>query len=274
MGLFQDNFSMLSELERLAAMVQDPVRIHEIGVDEWPLAIIACGLVTGNDPSRLQENIHAYEIFQQKVTPASRGSALKQLVRFITQRKGEGWRAFIPFAVCEQEALISSAAAIQLATLAQPSDSEKLAGIESLVDLIISYPQTNPAVLSGLLGLSDMRALPLLQKLCALPEDRLQKLLAAITPPGNHLSYQWVLRVLENHPSLAQDVTSLLGRMASTASTVLDLVLPIPTWAFENPTPQPLHGWSRPEYLARMLPVLKLHLTEAQLSGLSAVFVA
>ena len=33
---------MLSELERLAAMVLDPVRIHEIGTDQWPLAMIAC----------------------------------------------------------------------------------------------------------------------------------------------------------------------------------------------------------------------------------------
>ena len=27
---------MLSELERLAAMVQDPARVQEIGADEWP----------------------------------------------------------------------------------------------------------------------------------------------------------------------------------------------------------------------------------------------
>ena len=88
MGLFQDNFSMLSELERLAAMVLDPVRIHEIGEDQWPLAMMACGLVTGNDPERLPDNLKAYSIFMQKVTPATRGNTLKQLVRFITQRKG------------------------------------------------------------------------------------------------------------------------------------------------------------------------------------------
>ena len=274
MGLFQDNFSMLSELERLAAMVQDPVRIHEIGEAEWPLAMIACGLVTGNDPARLQDNIRAYEIFQQKATPASRGGALKQLVRFISQRKGEGWRAFIPFAICESEALISSAAAIQLATLAQPAPTEKLAGIEALVDLYMRLPQSNPAVISGLLGLSDMRALPLLNKLCALPTERMQNLLSNITPPANHLSYQWALAVLEAYPSLSAEIASLLERMAVTADTVLDLVLPIPTWSFERPTPQPLHGWTRPEYLARMLPVLKKHLSDSQLAALSSAFAA
>ena len=263
---------MLSELERLAAMVVDPVRIHEIGVDQWPLAMIACGLVTGNDPARLQDNITAYEIFRQKVTPAARSAALKQLVRFITQRKGEGWRAFIPFALCEPEALISSAAAMQLATLAQPSATQKLHGVETLVDLLVRLPQSNPAALSALLGLSDMRALPLLEKLTALSAERLQPMLAAISPPGNHLSYQWALRVLETQPTLAEDITALLERMAASAPTVLDLVLPIPTWAFEKPTPQPLHGWARPEYLARMLPVLKKHLSEPQQARLSAAF--
>lgn len=274
MGLFQDNFSMLSELERLAAMVVDPVRIHEIGTDQWPLAMIACGLVTGNAPERLQDNITAYEHFLQKINPAGRGATLKQLVRFITQRKGEGWRAFIPYALCEPEALISSAAAMQMATLAQPSPTQKLHGVESLVALIIKLPQSNPAALSALLGLSDMRALPLLEKLCELPTERLQSLVEAITPPGNHLSYQWVLAVLESQPSLAPAVTDLLERMAATSPSVLDLVLPIPTWAYEKPTPQPLHGWSRPEYLPRMLPVLKKHLSDTQLARLSSAFSA
>ncbi|MBQ4636345.1 MAG: hypothetical protein IJB64_07915 [Akkermansia sp.] len=274
MGLFQDNFSMLSELERLAAMVVDPVRIHEIGADQWPLAMIACGLMTGNDPARLPDNIKAYEVFCTKVSPAGRGAALKQLVRFITQRKGEGWRAFIPFAVCEPEALISSAAAMQLVTLAQPSATQKLQGVETLVELIIRMPQCNPAALSAILGLSDMRALPLLDKLCNLPAEQLQPMLDALTPPGNHLSYQWVLNVLSAHPQLADSVTALLVRMAATAPSVLDLVLPIPTWAFEKPTPQPLHGWSRPEYLARMLPILKKYLTPQQLEQLSAAFTA
>lgn len=274
MGLFQDNFSMLSELERLAAMVLDPVRIHEIGEDQWPLAMMACGLVTGNDPSRLQDNLKAYSIFVQKVTPAARGAALKQLVRFITQRKGEGWRAFIPYAITEPEALISSAASMQLLTLAQPSATEKLHGVETLVELLINCADANTAAFSAMLGMSDMRVLPFLQKLNTLPQARLERLLDCCSPQGNHLSYQWALSLLEARPELSAPICTLLERMAATADTVLDLVLPIPTWSYEKPTPQPLHGWTRPEYFARMLPVLSKHLSEQQLASLQRAFAA
>ena len=274
MGLFQDNFSMLSELERLAAMVLDPVRIHEIGEEQWPLAMMACGLVTGNDPERLPDNLKAYSIFMQKVTPAARGNTLKQLVRFITQRKGEGWRALIPYAITEPEALISSAATMQLLTLAQPSASEKLYGVETLVDLLIRYEDANTAAFSAMLGMSDMRVLPFLQKLNTLPQERLERLLDCCSPQGNHLSYQWALSLLEARPELSAPICTLLERMAATADTVLDLVLPIPTWAYEKPTPQPLHGWTRPEYFARMLPVLSKHLSEQQLASLQRAFAA
>ena len=274
MGLFQDNFSMLSELERLAAMVLDPVRIHEIGEEQWPLAMMACGLVTGNDPERLPDNLKAYSIFMQKVTPAARGNTLKQLVRFITQRKGEGWRAFIPYAITEPEALISSAATMQLLTLAQPSATEKLYGVETLVDLLIRYEDANTAAFSAMLGMSDMRVLPFLQKLNTLPQERLERLLDCCSPQGNHLSYQWALSLLEARPELSAPICTLLERMAATADTVLDLVLPIPTWAYEKPTPQPLHGWTRPEYFARMLPMLSKHLSEQQLASLQRAFAA
>ena len=265
---------MLSELERLAAMVLDPVRIHEVGTDQWPLAMLACGLVTGNDPDRLQDNLHAYSVFMQKVQPATRKSALSQLSRFITQRKGEGWRAFIPYAVAETDALISSTAALQLVTLAQPSTTEKFTGLDTLVKLYRELPGSNPAALSAVLGLSDMRLLPLLQSLYELPKEQFSDLLAATCTPGNHLSYTWVLGALEAHPEQAETVTLVLERMAAAADTVMDLVLPIPTWQFAKPTPQPLHGWTRPEYLARMLPVLNKHLSAEQLARLQAAFAA
>lgn len=274
MGLYQDNFSMLSELERLAAMVLDPVRIHEVGTDQWPLAMLACGLVTGNDPDRLQDNLRVYSVFMQKVQPATRKSALTQLSRFITQRKGEGWRAFIPYAVAETDALISSTAALQLVTLAQPSTTEKFTGLSTLVKLYRELPGANPAALSAVLGLSDMRLLPLLQLLYELPEEQFADLLAATCAPGNHLSYSWVLGALEAHPAMAETATLVLERMAAAADTVMDLVLPIPTWQFAKPTPQPLHGWTRPEYLARMLPVLNKHLSAEQLARLQAAFAA
>ena len=265
---------MLSELERLAAMVLDPVRIHEIGADQWPLAMIACGLVTGNDPDRVPDNLKAYELFVQKVAPAARASALNQLVRFITQRKGDAWRAFIPFAIAEPEPLISNSSAMQLALLAQPSAQNKLVGVETLVDLLMSHPQANPAALTAILGLSDMRALPFLEKLLALPEERLSALILSQPLPGNHLSYQWMLRLLTAHPQLSHAVEQALVGMASTAATVLDVVLPIPTWAYESPTPQPLHGWTLMEYFVRMLPTLQQHCSPEQLARIRAAFSA
>lgn len=272
MGLFQDNFSMLSELERLAAMVQDPVRVQEIGADEWPLAMIACGLVTCNDPDRLQDNLNAYDIFAAKVAPAGRKGSLAQLVRFITARKGDGWRALLPYTLAEPEPTLSRAAAMQLATLAQPTATEKLAGVAELARLLHTRETTPPAVLEALLSLSDQRVLPHLQPLYSLPAERLAGIISAINPAPNHLSYTWVLGALSAQPELAEQVTALLERMAATTTAVIDLVLPIPTWAFEKPAPQPLHGWNRAEYFPRMLPVLSAHLNPAQISRLQSAF--
>lgn len=263
---------MLSELERLAAMVQDPVRVQEIGVDEWPLAMIACGLVTCNDPDRLQENLNAYGIFASKVSAAGRKGSLAQLVRFITARKGDGWRALLPYALQEPEPGLSRAAAMQLATLAQPQEQEKLAGVAELARMLVQREAVSAAVLEALLGLSDMRVLPHVAALYALPPERLGALLAAISPAPNHLSYSWVLGALEAQPSLAETVVALLVRMAAATTVVMDIVLPIPTWAYEKPTPQPLHGWTRAEYFPRMLPVLSQYLSDGQISRLRTVF--
>ena len=67
---------------------------------------------------------------------------------------------------------------------------------------------------------------------------------------------------------------ALIGELAIflTTTVVIDLVLPIPTWAFEKPTPQPLHGWQRAEYFPRLLPGLSAHLTEAQILRLRTAF--
>lgn len=263
---------MLSELERLAAMVADPVRIREIGADQWPLAMIACGLMSSNAPERLAHNLQVYSLFVSKVNPAERQKALSQLARFITARKGDGWRALLPFAVAEPEAFISSTAALHVATLAQPSPETKLYGVAALVDNLMFNSDCNPAVLSAVLGLSDMRCLPLLEPLFSLPEDRLCRLIAGHSFSGNHLSYQWMLSLLKAHPMLHEQVTHALAAMAHNNEIVLDVVLPIPTWAYTQPTPQPLHGWSLPEYLARMLPVLSQHLSQQQLQLLRSAF--
>ena len=263
---------MLSELERLAAMVQDPARVQEIGADEWPLAMIACGLVTCNDPDRLQENLDAYSIFASKVGAAGRKGSLAQLVRFITARKGDGWRALLPYALQEPEPVLSRAAAMQLATLAQPQETEKLAGVAELARLLVRRAATPATVLEALLSLSDMRVQPHIAALYTLPASRLGALLSAVSPAPNHLSYTWVLGALTAQPQLADEVVALLERMASATTAVMDIVLPIPTWAFEKPAPQPLHGWIRAEYFPRMLPVLSAHLSEAQISRLRVAF--
>lgn len=263
---------MLSELERLAAMVQDPVRVQEIGADEWPLAMIACGLVTCNDPDRLQDNLSAYDIFVTKVAPAGRKGSLAQLVRFVTARKGDGWRALLPYTLAEPEPALSRTAAMQLATLAQPTDAEKLSGVAELARLLHTAENTPPAVLEALLSLSDLRVLPHLRPLYTLPTERLGDMLASINPAPNHLSFSWVQGVLDSHPELAEPVTALLERMAQGTTAVIDLVLPIPTWAYEKPAPQPLHGWNRAEYFPRMLPVLSAHLSSAQISRLQSAF--
>ena len=113
---------------------------------------------------------------------------------------------------------------------------------------------------------------PFISKLATLPSERLAALVASLNPAGNHLSYSWVLAVLMAQPGLAEHVTALLERMAAVTTAVIDLVLPIPTWAFTKPAPQPLHGWSRAEYFPRMLPTLSQYLTEAQITRLRAAF--
>ena len=99
MGLFQDQTSSLSEIKRLAALVMDPSRRDEIGPDQWPLAMIAYGLVTCNEKNRQAEGIEIYRTFQSCCAPDARKKCALQLAAFIRQRKGDGWRALLPFAM-------------------------------------------------------------------------------------------------------------------------------------------------------------------------------
>ncbi len=272
MGIFQDNFTMLSELERLAAMVQDPVRVQEIGADQWPLAMMACGLMTCNDPSRLPDNLIAYRIFARKTPAASRKASLAQLARFITARKGEGWRALLPYALAEPEAAIARKAAMHVLTLAQPTDTEPLRGVTELVALLREQEPAPVVLLDALLSLSDMRVLPLLSPLNDLMASDLAKLLAALNTTANRLSCTWLCTLPGLHAELAQPVTEALCRIAAGASVIIDLTLPMPSWAFQNPAPQPLHGWTPAEYFARMKPELESTLSPSQLDDVQAAF--
>lgn len=274
MGLYQDNFSGLSELERLAAMAHDPVRVHEIGADQWPLTMMACGLMASNDEEKLEENFDIYDIFASKTSIAARKSSLIQLSRFITGRKGEGWKSLIPYATNEPDEALSRKAATYVVTLAQPGPTEHLAGVQELITRLVRDDFSPTTLLDAVLSLADMRVLPLLQPLMEVSDDRMEELLDTLETTPNRLSCTFVLRALESHPTLAQEATDALCRMAPLAPVVLDLALPIPTWAFEKPTPQPLHGWTPAEYFARMLPELEPALTADQLQAVREAFKA
>ncbi|MCQ2364575.1 MAG: hypothetical protein MJ051_03360 [Akkermansia sp.] len=270
MSIYQDNFTGLSELERLAAMAHDPVRVHEIGEDQWPLAMMACGLMASNDEEKQAENLPIYSIFVEKTSAAARKAGLLQFTRFIAARKGEGWKSLVPYAVKEPEPAISLKAALQLATLAQPGAEQVLAGVEELVKLTKEYG--NPMLLNAALSLADMRVLPLLAPLTELKEEALELLLGDVLGTANRLSLTWLLNVLTQHPSLAEAVTEALCRTAKGAQVILDVAMPIPTWRFEKPVPQPLHGWQPAEYFARMLPELEPVLSAEQLARVRAAF--
>lgn len=274
MGLYQDNFTGLSELERLAAMAHDPVRVHEIGTDQWPLTMMACGLMASNDEEKLEENFDIYDIFASKTSVAARKSSLIQLSRFITGRKGEGWKSLIPYATNEPDEALSRKAATYVVTLAQPGPTEHLAGVQELVNRLVRDEFTPTTLLDAVLSLADMRVLPLLQPLFELPDERMEELLDTLETTPNRLSCTFVLRALEAYPSLAQEAADALCRMAPLSPVVLDLALPIPTWAFEKPTPQPLHGWTPAEYFARMLPELQPALDADLLQEVRSAFKA
>lgn len=272
MGLYQDNFTGLSELERLAAMAHDPVRVLEIGADQWPLTMMACGLMASNDEEKLEENFDIYDIFASRTTVAARKSSLVQLSRFISGRKGEGWKSMVPYATNEPDEALSRKAATYVATLAQPGPQEPLAGVQELVAYLVRDDSTPATLLDALLCMADMRVLPLLQPLLELPEERVSGLLDDLSTTPNRLSLTFLLRVLESYPALAEEVTEALCRIAPLSPVILDLALPVPTWAFEKPNPQPLHGWTAPEYFARMLPELSPALDAGQLQRVREAF--
>lgn len=274
MGLYQDNYTGLSELERLAAMAHDPVRVHEIGADQWPLTMMACGLMASNDEEKLEENFDIYDIFASKTTVAARRSSLIQLSRFIAGRKGEGWKSLLPYASNESDEALSRKAATYVATLAQPGPDEPLAGVQELVTRLVRDEFAPTTMLDAVLSLADMRVLPLLQPLLEMPQDRVEELLDSMETPPNRLSCTFVLRALETYPALAESAADVLCRMAPLAPVILDLALPMPTWAFEKPTPQPLHGWTPAEYFARMLPELQTALSADQLQEVRTAYKA
>ena len=266
MSIYQDHFAGLSELERLAAMAADPERVHELGADQWPLAMMAVGLMTCNDETKRAENNRIYGIFMEKCPVAARRGSLPNLARFITGRKGEGWQALLPYAGVEQDAATAAKAALLIATLAKPDKDTPLAGVRAIVDLLCHAESCTAGPLIAVLSLADMRVLPLLRPLLALPQERLAELIAPLSGAANRLSCTWLAEVVTTYPALAPTVAAALARLLAKAPTVLDVAMPIPTWAYTNPAPQPLHGWTPAEYYARLLPTISPLLSPEQLS--------
>lgn len=272
MAMHQDHFSMLSELERLAAMALDPVRVHELGADQWPVAMPAAALTAGGDESRRAELVRAYELFVQKNAPSVRAGSLVQLSRFVMANKGNGWRGFMPCAMHDPDAALRRKAAMYMATLATPSELEHFTGVAELVRRLGAEEATPTTSLEALLSLGDTRILPLLEKLYSQDAAKLATWLGELDVVPNHLSCLWLLGALETYPDLAPAVAGVLTRTAAKASVIIDLVLPMPSWAFKSAAPQPLHGWSPQEYVDRMQSRLLPHLDAEQWLAVKTAF--
>ena len=266
MGLFQDQTSSLSEIKRLAALVMDPSRRDEIGPDQWPLAMIAYGLVTCNETGREEEGVTIYNIFQSCCAPDARRKCALQLASFTRQRKGDGWRALLPFAMTDAAPDIRRQAAFLIYTLAAPKPEERFPGIAGLVNIICAAPLPGQAgmapALDALMSLGDMRFAPYLASISnKLPSERLADLLAGTEAIPTDVGCGWLLDVLDRHPELS----AVLAGMPARATEVMDVVVPVPSWQFTNSAVQPLHSWSIPEYKLRMRERLSKHLDpEAQ----------
>lgn len=258
----------MSELRRLVLRVKDPARRAGIAPAEWPTAIVAYALELSEDPELLSEGAEIYASFAQQVPLPERAGALAQLGRFITSRRGEGWRALLLFAQGEsQDMQLSARAATMALSLAPPSETSRFTGAAALAHLVEQGLAT-PGILSALLSVSDLRLLPLLAPLCALPAARLTPLLEGLSTTVNSLSAEWLLRLQEAQPDLEPLITAAFIRLASQTPLVADLIYPIPTWAYTNPAPQPLHAWTLPEFLPRM----KSRLHADQLRALAPAF--
>ena len=268
MGLLRDREEELPELQRLLLRVKDPARRAAISPEQWPTAMVAYALDMSEDPAMLTEGLEVYAEFARQSPPTDRASALAQLGRFVTARRGEGWRALLLFVLGErQQTQLCTRAATMTLTLAPPGDESRFPGAAVLAHLV-EQGLGAPGILSALLSVSDLRLLPLLSPLCSLPADTLAPLIRGLSTTVNSLSAEWLLRAQEAQPTLESLVTDAFIRLAAKTPLVADLVYPIPTWAFTNPTPQPLHAWTLSEFLPRM----RSRLTPAQLLALTPAF--
>ena len=277
MGLLRDNESELPQLQRLVARLQAPARRRELPAQEWPTAMAAYALHHSEDTAALlgDEARCIYADYVQHTPQAAREDALNHLAAFISRRRGSGWRALLLYALGESTCAELSARAATLATTLAPPPADgqpPLAGAAAAVGLL-ARAEAPSAILGALLSLPELRLLPALHPLAELPLPRQRALLSALGCTLNSLSAACLLHLLETHPAeLAEPITAALARLAQRTPIVADIALPLPTWAFASPTPQPLHAWTPQEYLPRLLPRLQPHLTPHQLDTLQRAF--
>ncbi len=272
MAMHQDHFSVLSETVRLAAMALDAGRVHELGSDQWPVAMVAASLSAAEDESRRADLRRAYAVFMQKNGAQARAASVAQLARFVAANKGNGWRAFEPFAMLDFEAALRRKAAVYMATLAPVAGDARFAGVAELVCKLREDADAPVSMLEALLSLGDMRFLPLLESLYACEKQRVEHWLQVLDVVPNHLACQWLLGLLEAHTDLARYVTAALVRMGGKATVVIDLILPVPAWAYKSAAPQPLHGWTPSEYAERLQARLQEHLNAQLWQEVRAAF--
>ena len=183
-----------------------------MGPAEWPMAMMAFSLLVSNDPSRLDEVLEIYPLFREKTSAAERVKSLALLEAFIRQRKGEGWRAMLGYALGDEPA-VSLRAAKLVTLMAKPEEGERFTGVRELVRLLMQRSDAPKTLLSAVLDLADLRVEPLLEPLFGMDGERLAKLLPAAM--ANRLSCNWTLSLLEKRPELAELVTASLCAMAA-----------------------------------------------------------
>lgn len=274
MGVERDIFNELTGVSRLLSRLRDYRQRDLLSPDEWCIGMLAFALAEADQKDLPGDEFPPlYAHFVRQVPPEKRLKSLARLASFVVQRRGEGWRALLLYAVGEPVSTVSARAATLAVSLAPPAGDVRFAGLRETVQLLASGRIETKAgdVLSGLLAPADLRLLPDLLPLHSLPSERLGAILRSMHGKLNSLSAAWLLPLAPVAP-LQEDLTLALEHLAASTDLVADLVYPMPTWSFASPSPQPLHAWSRPEFFARIRSQLEPFLSPSLFSRLVSSF--
>lgn len=262
MGVERDIFNELTGVSRLLTRLRDYRQRDLLSPDEWCVGMLAFALAEVD-----QTDLPGDEFpplcaqFARRVPPETRLKTLARLAAFVVQRRGEGWRALLLYAVGEPVPAIAARAATLAVTLAPPTGDARFAGLREAVQLVASgrIEAKTGDVLSGLLAPADTRLLPDLLPLHSLPPERLGGILRSLHGKLNSLSADWLLP-LAQVSALQEDLTLAFEHLAASTDIIADVVYPIPTWNFASSKPEPLHAWTRSEFFARIRPRIEPYL--------------